>query len=207
MRAYSLPKFRVSSVSGSRDSRGQNMPPPGRVILRLSPGGVKTLQLLIHDFNEQRPFRSVCMSAQCRNRISRQRTTSLRFQLGSVLAECPRVDPSRSGVSARARFGSGCGVSARARFGSGCGVSARARFRSGCGVSTRARFGSGCGVSTRARFGSGSGAVLARFGSGCGVSARGRFGSGCGVSARARFGSGCGVSQRLSNLAAEFGGQ
>ena len=30
MRAYPPPKFRASSVSGSRDSRGENMPPPSR---------------------------------------------------------------------------------------------------------------------------------------------------------------------------------
>ena len=41
MRAYPPPKFRVSSISGSRVSRGQNMPPPpGRVIIRPSPGDV-----------------------------------------------------------------------------------------------------------------------------------------------------------------------
>ena len=41
MRAYPSPKFRVSSISGSRDSRGaEYAPPPGRVILRPSPGDV-----------------------------------------------------------------------------------------------------------------------------------------------------------------------
>ena len=42
MRAYPPPKFRVSSISGSRDSREAEYapPPPGRVILRPSPGDV-----------------------------------------------------------------------------------------------------------------------------------------------------------------------
>ena len=43
MRAYPPSKFRVSSISGSRDSRGaEYAPPPGRVILRPSPGDVLT---------------------------------------------------------------------------------------------------------------------------------------------------------------------
>ena len=47
MRAYSPPKFRVSSISGSRDSRGGRIcpPPPGRVILRPSPGDVLRAKL------------------------------------------------------------------------------------------------------------------------------------------------------------------
>ena len=40
MRAYPPLNFRVSSVSGGRDSRGRICPPPGRVILRPSPGDV-----------------------------------------------------------------------------------------------------------------------------------------------------------------------
>ena len=50
MRADPTPKFRVSSVSGTRDRRGQNMPPPGRVILRPSPEDMLTLlKIVSHD--------------------------------------------------------------------------------------------------------------------------------------------------------------
>ena len=44
MRAYSPSKFHVCSVSGSRDSRGQNIPPPSRArnSQTLSRGRVKT---------------------------------------------------------------------------------------------------------------------------------------------------------------------
>ena len=68
MRAYPPSKFRVSSFSGSRDSRGQNMPPPppGREILRPSPGDVlKSEHCVVRTFLVKKElfYGTICLSS------------------------------------------------------------------------------------------------------------------------------------------------